>query len=201
VEANGAGEAARCSPGTVISAGVPKRRIDTSAGAISLRWPSQAASATAVSGGSASAESSSCAAFHPAAPETTATSVAAAAPSAQSLSQGLQCALFDAGRASPCRLRDTLYRCTALLQTLRQGAQRAGRGHGRHGLGEVPRGRRRGGEPLERVPQPRVVPGALSVPRPERVDEEEQDADGHDPGSDRRDEVVGLPQPPVVVRV
>ena len=73
----------------MISAASPNSAIETSAGTTRRRWPSHAATSTATSGGSASAESSWCAAPSDAAPLITASSVAADAPSAVSRSQGL----------------------------------------------------------------------------------------------------------------
>src|SRR5207237_2576567 len=61
----------------------------------------------------------------------------------------------------------------------------------------------RGCVPLERVGEPRVVtypPALLQNLCPPDIDHEYEHADRHDPGSDRRGEVVGLPEPTVMVR-
>src|SRR5262245_64665693 len=113
----------------------------------------------------------------------TATSVAAEAPSAASRSHGL---------GADSRI--------TLLQLHAQIAQWPGAADVRHRLGEVLRRRRGGGEPLERIGDPGIVADPLAAaPRPEHVDHEEEYAGRHHPGTDRRDQVVRLPDPSLVV--
>ena len=78
--------AAAVATGAVTAAATPKSETARSAGASSCRCVHQAATATAASGGRASAEISSCSA--PIVPETTASTVPATPRSAASWSQG-----------------------------------------------------------------------------------------------------------------
>ena len=88
-----------------------------------------------------------------------------------------------------------------LREPAAQVAQGPGARHVRHGV-EVPRRRRRGRVPLERVRVPRVVAGARAAAhRLHDVGDEDEHAEQHHERADRRDHVVDLPQPAVRVRV
>src|SRR3954447_20623885 len=179
VAANATAERARCRPGAVTSAAMPKSTSAPRAGASRRGWASRAAITSATSGGSASAASTRWAAPSEAAPLITASSTAHDANSAVSLSQAPGLGTGE----PPAKI-----------------AQRS-RGRDVRNTVEVPGGRRRRRVPLERVGQPGVVGGARAgACGLDDVDEEQQQADRHHAGSDRGDEVVRLHEAMIVIR-
>src|SRR4029079_17137690 len=180
--ANARAARARWRPGAVTSAAAPNRTSAVSAGARSRGCATFAATTSASSGGSARPASTRCAAPSDAAPLTTASSVAPAPKSAVSRSHGP--GLADTGTSdSPSKITERP-RAGDVRDTVK-----------------IPGRRRRGRVPLERVGKPRVVAGPRAAPlRLPDVHDEEQDADRHDPRADRRDEVVRVHEPVLVVR-
>src|SRR4051812_7391767 len=174
VAANATAASARCTPGIVTSAAMPNRTSALSAGTSKRGCAMRAATTSATSGGNASAASTRCAAPSDAAPLITASKTEA-----------------DANSAVRCSHAPGL----RTLDPPAYVAQRAGTRDIRNAL-EVPRRRWGRRVPLERVGEPRVVRGARAFARGlDDVDEEEQEADRHHAGADRRQEVVSLRQP------
>src|SRR6266566_9525935 len=161
---------------------MPKRTSALTEGTSSRRWTRTAATTSASSGGRARAASTRCAAPREAAPLTTASNVARPAKTAVRRSQGPG---LDTG----------------LRQSPPQVAERPGTRYVRQAV-EVLRRGRRGGVPLEGVREPGVVHRARTLARRlDDVDDEQQESDRHHARADRRDQVVGLPQSVLGVRV
>src|SRR5215204_5644468 len=158
----------------VTSAATPKSTSAASAGQSRRRYSNHPASTRTTSGGTAIADSASWATPPPAAPLTTASPVATAAPTAVSRSHGPGVTLEMAH----------------LPQLAADVPKRAGAGHVRNRSIEVLGRRRRARVPLERIGQPGIVRRTFAAPaRDDHVDEEEEDAEAHDPGADARGEV------------
>src|SRR4051812_24902834 len=174
-------------PGT--SAAAANRPPETRTAGTSRRCATQAQTSSATSGGATSAASSRCAVPRWAAPLTTASSVPADATSAVRRSQ------------APGAVSDTDQLPLALGDPPAQVAQRPRARHVGDAL-EVPGGGRRSRVPLERVRAPRVVAGESATPRrDDDVRQEDEHRDRHHAGADRRDQVVGLPETALRVRV